>query len=129
MRYLKRISAIISLMVVVFAAGAISSQAQVRGGRRIVIVNRPVWHSGFYGHRGFYDPFYDPYFYDPYLQAQREKYYLREDVKDKRKDLAKHQEKYREDGYLSPKEQEKLAKDREKYEKAQAKLNKYNRDY
>ena len=128
MRYLKRISAIISLMAVIFAAGTISSQAQVRGGRRVVIV-RPAFHGGFYRPYGFYNPFYEPYYYDPYLQAQREKYYLQKDVKDKRKDLAKHQEKYGEDGYVTPKEQEKLAKDREKYEKAQAKLNKYNRDY
>ncbi|MEP6848506.1 MAG: hypothetical protein ABI999_06595, partial [Acidobacteriota bacterium] len=71
MRYLKRISAIISLMVVIFAAGALCLQAQVRGGRRVVIV-RPAFHGGFYRHYGFYDPFYDPYYCDPYLQAQRE---------------------------------------------------------
>ena len=128
MRYLKRFFAIISLMAAFIAVGAVNSQAQVRGGRRIVVV-RPTWHGGFYRHYGFYDPFYDPYFYDPYLKAQREKYYLQENVKDKRKDLAKAQEKYGKDGYLSPKEQEKIAKDREKYEKAQAKLNKFNRDY
>ena len=115
-------------MAAFLAVGAVNSQAQIRGGRRIVVV-RPVWHGGFYRPYGFYDPFYDPYFYDPYLQAQREKYYLQEDVKEKRKDLAKAQEKYSKDGYLSPKEQEKLAKDREKYDKAVAKMNKFNRDY
>jgi hypothetical protein len=126
MRYLKRITAIISLMAALFVMGALNAQAQAR---RVVVVHRPVvWHTGFWG-RGYYDPFYDPYYYDPYLQARREKYYLQQDVKDKRKDLAKHQEKYRNDGYLSPKEQEKLAKDQEKYAKAVAKLNKYNRDY
>ena len=126
MRYLKRITAIISLMAALFVMGALNAQAQAR---RVIVVHRPVaWHTGFLG-RGYYDPFYDPYYCDPYLQAQREKYYLQQDVKDKRKDLAKHQEKYRNDGYLSPKEQEKLAKDQEKYAKAVAKLNKYNRDY
>jgi hypothetical protein len=124
MRYLKRITAIISLMAALFVMGATNSQAQTR---RVVIVHRPViWHTGFWG-RGYYDPFYDPYYYDPYLQAQREKYYLEQDVKDKRKDLAKHQEKYRNDGYLTPKEQEKLAKDQEKYAKAVRKLNDFNR--
>ena len=126
MRYLKRITAIISLMAALFVMGALNAQAQAR---RVIVVHRPVaGHTGFWG-RGYYDPFYDPYYYDPYLQAQREKYYLQQDVKDKRKDLAKHQEKYRNDGYLSPKEQEKLAKDQEKYAKAVARLNKYNRDY
>jgi hypothetical protein len=125
MRYLKRYFAIISLMAAFLAVGAVNSQAQVRGGRRIIVVQRPIWHTGFWHPYGFYDPYY----YDPYLQAQREKYYLQQDVKDKRKGLAKAREKYGKDGYLSPKEQEKLAKDREKYDKAVAKLNKYNRDY
>src|SRR5215467_272371 len=121
MRYLKRITAIISLMTALFIMGAINTQAQTRG--RVIVVHRPViWHTGFWGY-GYYDPFYDPYYYDPYLQAQREKYYLQEDVKDKRKDLAKHQEKYRSDGVLTAKEQEKLVKDQEKYNKAVRKLN------
>jgi len=122
MRYLKRIAAIIPLMAALFVMGAINTQAQTRV-RRVVVVQRPI----FFHHFGFYDPFYDPYYYDPYLQAQREKYYLQEDVKDKRKDLAKHQEKYRSDGYLTPKEQEKLAKDQEKYNKAVRKLNDFDR--
>ena len=122
MRYLKRITAIISLMAALFVMGAINTQAQTRV-RRVVVVHRPI----FFHHYGFYDPFYDPYYYDPYLQAQREKYYLQEDVKDKRKDLAKHQEKYRSDGVLTAKEQEKLVKDQEKYNKAVRKLNDFNR--
>jgi hypothetical protein len=125
---LKRSIALISLVAAIFAAGVVTVDAQYRG-RRVIVVHRPVWHRGFYRPYGFYDPFYDPYFYDPYLRAQREKYYLQQEVKDKRKDLAKHQEKYRSDGYISPKEQEKLMKDRQKYAKAVAKLNKYNRDY
>ena len=126
MRYLKRITAIISLMAALFVMGALNTQAQTR---RVIVVHRPViWHTGFWG-RGYYDPFYDPYYYDPYLQAQREKYYLQQDVKDKRKDLAKDREKYGSDGYLSPKEQEKLSKAQEKYNRSVARLNKYNRDY
>jgi hypothetical protein len=128
MKNLKGFIALLSLMGAIVAVGALRSDAQVHG-RRIIVVHRPIWHGGFYRPYGFYDPFYDPYFYDPYLRAQREKYYLQREVKDKRKDLAKHQEKYRADGYISPKEQEKLMKDRQKYAKAIEKLNKYNRDY
>lgn len=127
MRYLKRIIAIISFMAFLFVLGAINTPAQRHGGHgRVIVVQRPFFHRGFWG-----DPygFYDPYYYDPYLQAQREKYYLQHDVNDKRKNLAKAREKYGSDGYLSPKEQEKLAKDQEKYSEAVAKLNKYNRDY
>ena len=128
MRYLKRTTAIISLVASLFAIGSVSTQAQVRT-TRVIVIQRPFFHTGFWRPYGFYDPFYDPYFYDPYLRAQREKYYLRQDVKNKREHLAKVQRKYRKDGYLSPKEQEKLMKDRLKYEKAVAKLNNFNRNY
>ena len=75
----------------------------------------------------FFDPYYyDPYFYDPFLRAQREKWYLQEDIKDKKKDLAKDQEKFNRDGFLTLEEKEKLAKDEEKLSKAIAKLNKLN---
>ena len=126
MRYLKRITAIISLIAFVFVLGVINTPAQHRGYGRVIIVQRPFFHRGFWGYPY---GFYDPYAYDPYWQAQREKYYLQKDVKDKRKDLAKDREKYGSDGYLSPKEHEKLAKAQEKYAKAVAKLNKFNRDY
>jgi len=78
----------------------------------------------------FWDSYYyDPYFYDPFLRAQREKFYLQEDVKDKKKDLAKDQEKFNRDGVLTIEEREKLARDEEKLGRAIAKLNKFNGEY
>jgi hypothetical protein len=78
----------------------------------------------------FWDSYYyDPYFYDPFLKAQRDKFYLQEDIKDKKKDLAKDREKFNRDGNLSIEEQEKLGKDEEKLAKAVAKLNKFNGEY
>ena len=127
MRYLKRITAIISLLVFLLVLGAaVNTQAQVRTSR-VIVVQRPFIHTGFYRPYWYYDPFYDPYYYDPYLRAQREKYYLRQEARDKSKAIAKHQRKYRETG--SPKELEKIAKNRREYEKAVAKLNRYNRNY
>lgn len=134
MRDLKRY--ILLGLAALFLVGLMEIAAPAQ--RRTVVVRRPVVvHRIYYRH---YDPFwrgtlwdpywgYDPYFYDPYLRAQRERYYLQDDVKDKRKDLAKHREKYNSDGYLTPKEREKLAKDQEKYAKAVAKLNRFNRGY
>src|SRR6266700_1916819 len=110
MRYFKRITASTSLLVFLFVLGAaVNTQGQIRT-RRVVVVQRPFFHTGFWRPYGYYDPFYDPYFYDPYLRAQREKYYLRQEVREKSNAIAKQQRKYRETG--SPKELEKIAKNR-----------------
>jgi len=88
----------------------------------------------------YYDPFwrgtlwdpyysYDPYFYDPYLSAQRDKYYKEKAVRDARRKLATHREEYGYDGYLTEKERKKIAKDQRKYAKAVANLNKFYRTY
>jgi len=62
------------------------------------------------------------------LSVQREKYYKEKAVRDASRKLAKDTAKYQADGVLTAKEQEKLMKKRRDYEKAMAKLNKFNRD-
>jgi hypothetical protein len=66
--------------------------------------------------------------YDPYLRAQRDKYYKEKAVRDASRKLAKDSAKYQADGVLTAKEQEKLMKKRHDYEKAVANLNKFNRE-
>jgi hypothetical protein len=112
-------------------AAVMSANAQRRYYRvyRPVVVTRPYWGFGY----GWRDPFwsswnYDPYFYDPYYREQVDRYNLQKDAADARKKIAKDREKYYKDGYIDPKEQEKLMKDQEKYQEKVAKLNRYNRD-
>ena len=116
------------LMSMYVNAPAQTVTTQITSTRTRPVVVRRVF---FYRHHDrFFDPYYyDPYFYDPFLRAQREKWYLQEDVKDKKKDLAKHAEKFNSDGFLTLEEKEKLAKDEEKLAKAIAKLNKFNENY
>lgn len=129
MRYTKQILALI-FAILIFAGVGVSTASAQRGRAyhgsvvRFSYIHRPFW--GF--DRWNYDPFYDPYFYDPYLSERRTRYYKERDVRNKRKDLAKDREKYYADGYLSPKEQEKLAKAERKYNNAVEDLNDYNRD-
>ena len=118
MKYLKKFGLFISAIILVGSAMVSSAEAQ-RGFHRPIVVRShvywgdPFWHYGYWG---------DPYWADPYYLEQRQKYYDRQSVKDADKKLKKDSEKYNSDGYLSPKEQEKLAKDREKYDKAVVKL-------
>jgi hypothetical protein len=138
MKLLKRIA--LSGLAVTFLTGMIvvaaSAQTRVRVAR--LTTSQPVIVRRVYSHR-YYDPFwrgtlwdpfyYDPYYYDPYLRAQRDKYYHEKAVRDARRNLAKDREKYGSDGYITPKEQEKLAKAQRKYSKAVSSLNKFNRNY
>lgn len=132
MRYIKRIGILFSAIILLMTAMVINSDAQrrarfVSSGSRPIIVRsfgfgHPFWYSR------YYDPFYDPYFYDPYLRAQREKYYREEAVRDARKKVNKDQQKYASDGYLTPEEREKMAKNQRKYREAVQKLNDYYRN-
>ena len=139
MKLLKRIA--LSGLAVTFLAGMLvfSASAQTRVVRMSRTTSQPVIVRRVY-YRRYYDPFwrgtlwdpfyyYDPYFYDPYLSAQRTKYYKEKAVRDARRDLAKAREKYGSDGYLTPKEREKLAKKQRKYNDKVASLNKFNRNY
>src|SRR5262245_32814564 len=119
------------IIALLIASSYITGSAQ----RRVVVTTgpRPVVVRRVYYNR-FYDPFwrgtlwdpyytYDPYFYDPYLRAQRDKYYKEKAVRDARRKLAKHREEYGYDGYLTEKEKKKIAKDQRKYSKAVTNLN------
>jgi hypothetical protein len=132
MRYTKRIAVLFFSLVFILGVAAMTASAQ----RRVYRVYRPVvvrphwgWNSGLWGRGWGYDPFYDPYFYDPYLREQRERYYKQKDVSDARKKVAKNREKYLKDGYIDPREQEKLMDDQRKYDEKVAKLNKFNREH
>ena len=120
MKYIRKLGLIVSAVVLSASAMAITADAQ-----RIRVVRRPaIIHRHFFARDPFWHPRYwgDAYWFDPYYQAQRQKYYDQRSVKDAQKRLRKDRTKYNEDGYLSPKEQEKLAKDREKYQKAITRL-------
>ena len=123
MRYLKRSAMILSLLLVIFGATAMSASAQRRGFHRPVIVyHHPFWHGGFgYG--------YDPYFYDPYYQERQEKYYLESRVRGNENELEKHKQKYYADGVLTDKERRELADDEKDYNNSVRKLNQFHRHY
>jgi hypothetical protein len=138
MNLLKRIALFGLATAFIVVLMQISAAAQMR---RVVVntSSQPIVIRQVYYHR-YYDPFwrgtlwdpygyYNPYYYDPYLRERQERYYREKAVRDARRRIAKHREKYRSDGYLTPKEREKLAKDQRKYEQAVAKLNSYNRNY
>jgi hypothetical protein len=106
-----------------------------RGGQRVVVV-RPVgrpyrgwgyrgWRSPFWG----YSSFYDPYWNSPYLRYQDEKFRLQRELAGNRRELQKHNEKYRADGYISPKEREELADDHRDVQRSIEKLNNFTRNY
>src|SRR5262249_4562286 len=121
----------------IVAATDVSAQRRVvvRPSPRPVAVRR-IYYRPYYDlfwHGTLWDPYYgwgyEPYFFDPYLRAQRDKYYKEKAVRDARRGLAKSKEKYAADGYLTPKEREKLAKKQQKYAKAVRSLAKFNSNY
>jgi len=116
MRYVKRTILILSAIMLLFGAMVASVSAQ----SRTVVVSRPVIVRT-------YDPFWgwgwhNSYWNDPYYWEQRQRYYDRQSVRDAEKKLSKDRAKYNADGYLTPKEQEKLAKDQQNYYKAVERL-------
>ncbi len=141
MKYIKRLGIILPAAALFLSTLVISTSAQVRSGvsvrrgsnrpvavRRAVIVRRPFWrHRGYWG-RGWYDPFYDPYYNNPYLRHLETKYYREKAVRDARKELRKHQEKYEADGVITAKEREELYENQRDLQKATEKLRKFNRD-
>jgi hypothetical protein len=139
MRYIKVLMLLLTTFVVFGGLAAENASAQRRV-RVATTYTQPVAVRRFY-YRRYYDPFwrgtlwdpyygmYDPYFYDPYLRAQRDKYYKEKAVRDARRNLAKNREKYYADGYLTSKERKKLAKKQRKYAKAVASLARFNRNY
>ena len=122
----KRIAILLFSLILMLGAGVVSASAQRHFHRfyRPVIVS-PYWGWG-WGYNSFWN---DPYWYDPVYREQYERHSLQSDVSSARKKLAKDREKYSKDGYIDPKEQEKLMKDQEKYQEKVAKLDRFNRDH
>lgn len=139
MKYIKRLGVILPAAALFLSTLVISTSAQVRGGVSVrrggsnrpavrrVIIRRPFWRHR-WGYRGWYDPFYDPYFHNPYLRHLETKYYREKAVRDARKELRKHREKYEADGVLTAKEREELYENERDLRKAIDKLNRFNRD-
>lgn len=139
MKYGKRILFLVFAIFLLAGTLVTSASAQTRRVRVVSTYSQPVVARRIY-YRRYYDPFwrgtlwgspfgYDPYDYDPYLRLQRDKYYREKAVRDAKRNIAKNREKYASDGYLTPKEREKMAKDQRKYAKAVASLNKFYRNY
>ncbi|HLA95808.1 MAG TPA: hypothetical protein VK612_08810 [Pyrinomonadaceae bacterium] len=136
MRYTKRfgiiLAAIVFLSAIVFVA---ETSAQTRnsiragGGSSRPTVNRRVYYRRPFYRSRFYDPFYDPYFYDPYLSVQREKYYKEKAVRDAKREIAIHEEKYSRDGVITEKERKQMIDDKGDHAKAVRSLQKFNADY
>jgi hypothetical protein len=102
-------------------AFVVASSAQTYVYRRPVIVRHydPLWRGT------LWDPYWGWGYHDPFYWQMREQYYDKKAASDARAKLAKDREKYYADGYLDPKEAEKLAKDQHNYDKAIQRLNKY----
>lgn len=135
MKYIKR--AIISAFAVLMFGGALAldASAQSRGTAvqrpvvvRRAIVRRPYWGYRSYWGRGFYDPFWDSYYYSPYLRYQDQKYRLESEVRGNQRELREHQEKYRADGVITAKEQRELDDDIKDVRNSKARLSKFLRN-
>jgi hypothetical protein len=138
MKYTRNFLTIAFVFVLLIGASVISASAQTRGSQRIVVrrpvVVRPIVVRPYYGYRRYwnrrYDPFYsDLYFYDPYLNAQCQRYYLQQELRGNQRELEKHLKKYRADGVITTKEREELNDDYRDIEKAKRKLAEFNRRY
>lgn len=135
MKYVKR--AIISAFAVLMFDGALALDvsAQSRGtvAQRPVIVRRAIVRRPFWGHRPywrsrFHDPFYDPYYYSPYLRYQDQKYRMESEVRGNERELREHQEKYRADGVITAKERRELEDDVKDVRESRARLNRFLRN-
>ena len=104
--------------------------------RRVVTVRRPVivrnyvyrdpfWRTRYYG----YSPFYDPYYYSPYLQYQERRFYLQRELAGNRRELDEHLRKYRADGVITAKERRELDDDYKDVRNSTERLRKFTRNY
>ena len=132
--------AIISTFAVLMFGGALAldASAQTRGGGTTVqrpvavrrtVVRRPYWAYRNYWNYGFYDPWYDPYYYSPYLRYQDQKFRLQSELRGNEREFREQQEKYRADGVITAKEQRELDDDIKDVRNSRAKLNRFLRDY
>ena len=114
-------------------SAAISASAQQRK-HKPRIIYRPVIVQPYYGHNWYWNRWYNPYYHDfyyynPYVEIQRQRYYLRRELEGNERELQKHLEKYSADGVLTAKEREELEDDYRDVEKAKRKLALFDRRY
>jgi hypothetical protein len=141
MKYSHKLITLAFAAVLLIGGTVTSASAQRRGVR---VINRPVVvrtyvrpyvvRPYYYGYNrlwnyGYYDPFYDPYFSDPYLRAQRQRYYLQQELRGNQRELGKHLEKYNADGVITAKERRELDDDYRDVAKAKRKLAEFERNY
>jgi len=135
------------LLVFVFAmfmvVGGLAVSASAQTGGRVVVrrsINRPVvvrrYVSPYWGYRNYwgspyygYSSFYDPYWNSPYLRYQDQKFSLQRELAGNQRELAKHQAKYRADGYISDKERKELEDDVRDVQRSRQRLNSFVRRY
>lgn len=130
MKYKNKFLTLIFAAVLFIGFAAVDASAQRRGGR---FIQRPVVVRQYYVRR--YNPFWyrnyseDAYFYDPYLSARRQRYYLESELSGNKRELSKHLEKYNADGVITAKERAELNDDYRDVARAQRKLNEFIRRY
>jgi hypothetical protein len=115
-------------------AGGLVYEASAQ--RRVVTIRRPVivrnyvyrdpfWRTRYYG----YSPFYEPYYYSPYLRYQEQRYYLQRELAGNQRELAEHRRKYSRDGVITEKERRELEDDIKDVREATARLRNFSRYY
>jgi len=134
MKYTKSLLTVAFAIVLLIGSAVVSAPAQTRRVIRRPVVVRPVVVRPYYGYNRYwnrwYDPFYDDfYYYDPYLNAQRQRYYLQQELNGNQRELAKHLEKYRADGVITEKERKELDDDYKDVAKSKSKLAEFQRRY
>ena len=137
MKYGKQFLTLVFTFFLIAGTFVVAADAQRRGSnsagstnRRPVIVRRyivrdPFWRSRYYGAWGYYDPYWS----SPYLRYQDQKFSLERELRGNISELRKHQEKYRADGYISPKERRELEDDIKDVENSRRELRAFTRRY
>ena len=132
MKYRKKFLTLIFAMFLLIGLAAVDASAQQRrGGGRVV--QRPIVIRQYYVRPNpfwYWDSWRRPYYYyDPYLEARRQQYYLRRELAGNKEELRKHLEKYNADGVITAKEQRELDDDYRDVERAERKLGEFNERY
>ena len=140
MTFSRKFLTLIFAMFMLAGGLVVSAEAQTRGGVTVTrtttrpVVVRRYYRSPYYGSRNwgysrYYDPFYDPHYYSPYLQYQDQKIRLQQDLAGNRRELAQHLSKYRADGVITAKEQRELEDDRKDVRNSELRLRQFNSNY
>ncbi len=111
----------------IFAFGTSDVSAQTKGGKARVVYYPIYIRDPFYW--GYYNRFYDPYYYNPYYSVRRERNYLESIVRRERGDMAEHNEEFYADGMITAKEAEQIRSDRRQLAEAIEDLRDFNARY